>query len=71
VSEFTRGYLYGVVGATLVFLLWDAVNAFIAPQPISTKLVVLDRRDMAERTGNADDRTPDRMAGGSESGTNP
>jgi hypothetical protein len=68
-SEFDRGYLYGIVGATLVFLLWDAVNAFIVPHPVSTsKLIVLDRRDMAD---NADHRTPDRMAGSGESGSNP
>ena len=68
-SEFDRGYIYGVVGATLVFLLWDAVDAFIRPRSVSTsKLIVLDRRDMKD---NADDRTPDRMAGSSESGTNP
>jgi hypothetical protein len=67
-SEFDRGYLYGMVATCLAFLLMDVVNALIANPKAITKLVVLDRRDMKD---NADPRTPDRMAGGSEGDTNP
>ena len=64
-TEFDKGYLYGLVGTCVVFLLWDLVDAFIAQpaKPTSTKLVVLDRRDMVD---NADHRTSDRMAGSGE-----
>jgi len=69
VTEFDRGYLYGLVGACLVFLLWDVVDAFITNPPRNlTKLVVLDRRDMKD---NANDRASDRMAGSGEVNPNP
>jgi hypothetical protein len=59
-SEFDRGYMYGMAAACLAFLLMDVVDALIANPKAITKLVVLDRRDMKD---NADPRAPDRMAG--------
>jgi hypothetical protein len=70
-SDFDRGYLYGMTAACLAFLLMDVVDALIANPKAITKLVVLDRRDMAERKDNADARTPARMAGSGEGDANP
>ncbi len=67
-SDFDRGYLYGLIGASLVFLLWDFVDAMIQTKPAATKLVVLDRRDMRD---NADVGASDRMAGSNQGTTNP
>lgn len=64
--DFDKGYLYGVFAASVAFVVWEFARH--APKPITTKLVVLDRRDMAD---NADHRTPDRMAGSSEERANP
>jgi hypothetical protein len=69
-TEFQRGYLFGIVAASIAWVVYLVVDDYLVKSTIpSVKLVVLDRRDMAERTDNADDRTPDRMAGSGESGS--
>ena len=66
-SEFDRGYLYGILAASVAFVVWNIASEVISKPP-STRLVVLDRRDMKD---NADIGTSDRMAGSNQGTTNP